>query len=118
MTDIASDEAGKENLTGLMNPGPITEHGDQHTESSEEKSSVKISKTLNSEYMRNRKMIESAERNVKYVIFQKVCKKKLIPLLVMFKQCTIFLKVFLSKLPIQIRFGRNYAATCSLPYEF
>ncbi|XP_039308960.1 zinc finger protein 569 isoform X1 [Solenopsis invicta] len=65
MTDIASDEAGKENLTGLMNPGPITEHGDQHTESSEEKSSVKISKTLNSEYMRNRKMIESAERNVK-----------------------------------------------------
>ncbi|XP_071631123.1 uncharacterized protein [Temnothorax longispinosus] len=61
LTDIASDEAGKENLTDLTNPGLMTEH-----ESNEvEKGPVKISKTLNSEYMRNRNMIETADRNVK-----------------------------------------------------
>ncbi|KYN31515.1 Zinc finger protein 16 [Trachymyrmex septentrionalis] len=66
LTDIASDEAGKENLTDLTNPSLVTEHEAQHIESNEaEKDPVKISKTLNSEYMRNRKMIESAERNVK-----------------------------------------------------
>lgn len=72
MTDIASDEAGKENLTDLTNPGLMAEHENQHIESSEmEKGSAKISKTLNSEYMRNRNIIETTERNVKYVIFQK-----------------------------------------------
>ncbi|XP_012531913.1 zinc finger protein 556 isoform X2 [Monomorium pharaonis] len=66
LTDIASDEAGKENLTGLMNPGLISEHKSQHIKSSKVgKNPVKISKTLNSEYMRNRKMIESGERTVK-----------------------------------------------------
>lgn len=72
MTDIASDEAGKENLTDLTNPDLMAEHGNQHIESNElEKGPGKISKTLNSEYMRNRNIIETAERNVKYVIFQK-----------------------------------------------
>ncbi|XP_077272996.1 uncharacterized protein LOC143903342 isoform X1 [Temnothorax americanus] len=66
LTDIASDEAGKENLTDLTNPGLTTEHGSQRVESTEvEKGPVKISKTLNSEYMRNRNMIETADRNVK-----------------------------------------------------
>jgi len=61
-------------LTDLANPDLITEHKDQHIESSEtEKSPIKMSKILNSEYMRNKKMIESAERNVKYVIFLKMC---------------------------------------------
>jgi len=61
-------------LTDVANPDLITEHKDQHIESSEtEKSPVKMSKILNSEYMRNKKMIESAERNVKYVIFLKMC---------------------------------------------
>lgn len=75
MTDIASDEAGKENFTDLTNPGLMAEHGSQHIESSEvEKGPVKISKTLNSEYMRNRNMIETTERNVKYVTyFHKIC---------------------------------------------
>jgi len=60
-------------LTDLANPDLITERKDQHIESSEtEKGPVKMSKTLNSEYMRNKKMIESAERNVKYVIFLKI----------------------------------------------
>lgn len=60
-------------MTDLTNPSLI-EHGSQHIESSEvEKNPVKISKTLNSEYMRNRNMIEMTERNVKYVIFQKIC---------------------------------------------
>ncbi|XP_011695217.1 PREDICTED: PR domain zinc finger protein 5-like isoform X2 [Wasmannia auropunctata] len=76
LMDIGSDEAGKENLTdeNLTNPGLVTEHEDQHIESGEaEKSPVKISKTLkliqnleselDSEYMHNRKMIESEERN-------------------------------------------------------
>jgi len=50
----------------------MVERGSQHTESSEvEKGSVKISKTLNSEYMRNRNMIETTERNVKYVCVSK-----------------------------------------------
>lgn len=58
-------------MTGLTNPGLMTEHGNQHIESGEvEKSPVKISKTLNSEYMRNRNMIETMERNIKYVISQ------------------------------------------------
>ncbi|XP_011882536.1 PREDICTED: zinc finger protein 436-like isoform X2 [Vollenhovia emeryi] len=66
LTDIASDEAGKENLTGLTNPGLIAVHGSQHVEGGQaEKSPVKISKTLNSEYMRNRNMIETTELNVK-----------------------------------------------------
>lgn len=72
MTDIASDEAGKENLTDLTNPGLMAENENQHIESSEmEKGPAKISKTLNSEYVRNRNIIETTERNVKYVIFQK-----------------------------------------------
>ncbi|KAL0124560.1 hypothetical protein PUN28_006420 [Cardiocondyla obscurior] len=66
LTDVASDEAGKENLTDLTNPGFKDEHGSEHVESNEvEKSPVKIAKTLNSEYMRNRNMIETTERSVK-----------------------------------------------------
>ncbi|EZA56965.1 hypothetical protein X777_03149 [Ooceraea biroi] len=66
LTDIGSDEAGKENLTDdSANPDLMTEHADQHVESSETERSVKISKTLSSEYMRNKKMIELTERNVK-----------------------------------------------------
>lgn len=56
----------------MTNPGLMVERGSQHIESSEvEKGPVKISKTLNSEYMRNRNMIETTERNVKYVTFKK-----------------------------------------------
>lgn len=68
MTDIGSDEAGKENLTDLTNPDLMTEHVDQHIENSEVEHSVKIPKSLSLEYMRNKKMIELTERNVKYVI--------------------------------------------------
>ncbi|KAL6267543.1 hypothetical protein P5V15_000618 [Pogonomyrmex californicus] len=64
LTDIGSDEAGKENLTDLTNPSLTVEHGGQHIENNEE-NAVKISKGLNSEYMRNKKMIDSTEKNVK-----------------------------------------------------
>lgn len=73
MTDIASDEAGKENLTNdLTNPDLLIQHMDQHIESNQTERSVKIPKTLSSEYMRNRKIIELTERNVKYVIVQEM----------------------------------------------
>lgn len=65
LTDIGSDEAGKENLTDLTNPDLMTEHVDQHIENNEVEHSVKIPKTLSLEYMRNKKMIELTERNVK-----------------------------------------------------
>lgn len=71
MTDIGSDEAGKENLTDLTNPDLMTEHVDQHIENNEVEHSVKIPKTLSLEYMRNKKMIELTERNVKYVFFMR-----------------------------------------------
>lgn len=60
----------------------MTEHGGQHTESNEvEKGPIKISKTLNSEYMRNRKMIESTEKNVKYVKKYVLYKRKICSLI-------------------------------------
>ncbi|XP_072753780.1 uncharacterized protein [Anoplolepis gracilipes] len=64
LTDIGSDEAGKENLTGLTNPDLMTEHVDQPIQNNEV-DPVKIPKTLSLEYMRNKKMIELTERNVK-----------------------------------------------------
>ncbi|KAL6444163.1 hypothetical protein ACFW04_001834 [Cataglyphis niger] len=65
LTDIGSDEAGKENLTDLTNPDLISEHVDQSIENSKVEHPVKIPKTLSLEYMRNKKMIELTERNVK-----------------------------------------------------
>ncbi|XP_029672082.1 zinc finger protein 64-like isoform X3 [Formica exsecta] len=65
LTDIGSDEAGKENLTDLTNPDLMTEHVDQPIENSKVEHPVKIPKTLSLEYMRNKKMIELTERNVK-----------------------------------------------------
>lgn len=46
----------------------MTEHVDQPIENSKVEHPVKIPKTLSLEYMRNKKMIELTERNVKYVI--------------------------------------------------
>jgi len=66
LTDIGSDEAGKENLTDL-NPDLTTKHTGQHIENNETENSVKISENLNSEYTRNKRMIELTEKNVKYV---------------------------------------------------
>ena len=69
LTDIGSDEAGKENLTDLTNPDLMTEHIDRHIENSEDiEHPIKIPKSLSLEYVRNKEMIELTERNVKYVI--------------------------------------------------
>lgn len=46
----------------------MTEHVGQHIENNDTERPVKISKSISSEYMRNKKMIESTERTVKYVI--------------------------------------------------
>lgn len=55
-------------MTDLTNPDLISEHVDQSIENSKVEHPVKIPKTLSLEYMRNKKMIELTERNVKYVI--------------------------------------------------
>jgi len=55
-------------LTDLTSPVLMTEHVDQHIENNEVERPVRISKSISSEYIRNKKMIESTGRTVKYVI--------------------------------------------------
>lgn len=67
--DTVADKSEKENLTSdLTDSTLVTEHVEECDESVEVKHEVKMAKTLSSEYILNRKMIELTERTVKYVI--------------------------------------------------
>ncbi|KAG7200348.1 hypothetical protein KM043_017805 [Ampulex compressa] len=66
LTDTGSTKSGKENITEeSKDPTLFTEHVGECIENNEIKRQVKIPKTLSSEYMLNKKMIELMEKNVK-----------------------------------------------------
>lgn len=56
-----------------MNPNLLGKHVEQNVENDDVKRQIKIPKTVNSEYMLNKKIIELMERNVRYVI----CKRNI-----------------------------------------
>lgn len=69
LTDTETGKNGKEILIDdVKSTDLINEHVGQHIENNEVKHQLKVPKTLSSEYMLNKKMIELMERNVKYVI--------------------------------------------------
>ncbi|XP_011140382.1 zinc finger protein 266 isoform X2 [Harpegnathos saltator] len=66
LTDTVADKSEKENLTNdLTGSTLVTEHVEECDESTEVKHEVKMPKTLDSEYILNKKMIELTERTVK-----------------------------------------------------
>ncbi|XP_014474772.1 PREDICTED: zinc finger protein 62-like isoform X1 [Dinoponera quadriceps] len=62
---LTENKSEKGNLTDLTSSALVTEHVEERDESDEVKHEVKISKTLSSEYILNKKMIELTERTVK-----------------------------------------------------